>query len=164
MFRLQTPIQCGCRRNRSSTDHLIRLETNIRKASAHNEHVISVFFDLAKACDTTWKYGILRDLHRIGLRGRLPVFIEHFLNDGRFRVRSNNNISDEYTQEQGVPQESVLCVTLFAIKINDLAKQLPVESRYDASLYVDYFHIAYRHSDLDIVRDKLQFVINQVVT
>jgi hypothetical protein len=28
-----------------------------------------VFFDLEKAYDTTWKYGILRDLHDMGLRG-----------------------------------------------------------------------------------------------
>ena len=112
----------GGRRNRSTADHLVRLETNVRKAFPHNKHVISIFFDLAKAYDTTWKYGILRDVHRIGLRGRLSIFIEQSLSDRRFIVRSNNSISDEYTQEQRVPQESVFSVTPFAININDLAK------------------------------------------
>ena len=40
-----------------------------------------VFFDLEKAYDTAWKYGILEDLHKMGFRGRLPVFVGNFLND-----------------------------------------------------------------------------------
>ena len=35
------------------------------------EHVVAVFFDLEKAYETTWKYGILRDLHEFGVKGRL---------------------------------------------------------------------------------------------
>ena len=38
-----------------------------------------VFVDLEKAYDTTWRYGILKDMHKLGLRGRLPTFIENFL-------------------------------------------------------------------------------------
>ena len=40
----------------------------------HGEHVVSVFFYPEKAYDTTWKEGILRDLHEIALLGRLPIF------------------------------------------------------------------------------------------
>ena len=39
---------------------------------------LSVFFDLEKAYDTSWKYGIMKDLHGFGLRGRLPNFISVF--------------------------------------------------------------------------------------
>ena len=34
---------------------------------------------MEKAYETTWPYGIIRDLHRIGLRGRLPVFVSEYL-------------------------------------------------------------------------------------
>jgi len=44
------------------------------------------FFDLEKAYDTTWKYGIMKDLHDAGLRGRLPLFIKGFLIDRQFQV------------------------------------------------------------------------------
>ena len=36
--------QCGFRKNRSTVDHLIRLETFIRDAFRHREHVVAVFF------------------------------------------------------------------------------------------------------------------------
>ena len=63
-------VQSGFRSERSTNDNLIRLETFIRDAFIKKEHVVAVFFDLEKAYDTTWKYGILRDLHELGLKGR----------------------------------------------------------------------------------------------
>ena len=70
--------QCGYRSNRSTVHHLVRLETFIRDAFIHNQHLVAAFFDLQKAYDTTWKYGILKDLHNMGLRGNLPIFIGIF--------------------------------------------------------------------------------------
>ena len=58
--------QCGYRSNRSTVDHLVRLETFIRDAFIHNQRLVAVFFDLQKAYDTTCKYGILNDLHSMG--------------------------------------------------------------------------------------------------
>jgi hypothetical protein len=40
-------------------DHLVHFETFIQNVVAKKEHV-SIFFDLEKAYDTTWKYGILK--------------------------------------------------------------------------------------------------------
>ena len=63
-------FQSGFRSDRSTTDNLVRLETFIRDAFIKKEHVVAVFFDLEKAYDTTWRYGILKDIHKLGLRGR----------------------------------------------------------------------------------------------
>ena len=60
-------VQRGGKAKKLTTDHLIRLETTIRKALARNEHIISIFFDVEKAYDTTWKYGIMKDLHHMRL-------------------------------------------------------------------------------------------------
>jgi hypothetical protein len=46
------------RQGRSTLDHLVRFETFIRNAFAKKEHAVSIFFDLEKAYDTTWKYMI----------------------------------------------------------------------------------------------------------
>ena len=56
-------VQSGFRRQRGTVDHLVRFETFIQEAFINKQHVVSVFFDLESAYDTTWKYGILRDLH-----------------------------------------------------------------------------------------------------
>ena len=77
-----TEFQSGFRHQRSTNDHLVRLETFIREAFIMNEHLVAVFFDLEKAYDTTWKYGIMNDLHEIGLKGRLPIFVQKFISNG----------------------------------------------------------------------------------
>ena len=56
----------------------------VRNAFVNKEHVVSVFFDLEKAYDTTWKYGILKVLQNIGLRDHLPNFIKKFFKQQKF--------------------------------------------------------------------------------
>ena len=85
--RLITSFQCGFRSKRSTVDHLVRLKTFVREAFIKKEHLTAVFFDLEKAYDTTWKYGIMRDMSDFGLKGRLPHFIDNFLSNGNFKVR-----------------------------------------------------------------------------
>ena len=82
--KILTDIQCGFRKRKSTLDHLVRLESFIRDAFLNKQEVVSIFFDLEKAYDTTWKYGILKDLHVAGLRGRMPIFITKFLENRNF--------------------------------------------------------------------------------
>ena len=89
-----TEYQSGFRRRRSTADNLVTLETSIRDAFVIRKHLVSIFFDLEKAYDTTWKYGILLDLYKTGLRGRLPMFICDILSDRYFIVRVGNIYSD----------------------------------------------------------------------
>jgi len=102
-------------KNRSATDHLVRLETFVCEAFIQQHHAVAVLFDLEKAYDTTWKYGIMRDLHRAGLQGRLPTFIEGFLQSRNFQVRLGSCLSQLYDQKMDVPQGSILSVTLFGL-------------------------------------------------
>ena len=141
--QLITKYQAGFRKNNCTNDHLIRLESFI--AFIKKEHVVAVFFDLEKAYDTTWKHGIMKDLHKLGLKGRLPLFIQIFLSDRTFNVRIGNTLSDIFKQEQGVPQGSILSPTLFGIKINDIVKCV---KDLDCSLFVDDFGIFIRSKNM----------------
>ena len=71
--------QFGFRRHRSTIDPLIRLDHDIREAISDGRMVLGVFFDLEKAYDTTWRVGILNQLHRLGFRGQLPTFLKCLL-------------------------------------------------------------------------------------
>ena len=153
-------IQCGGRKHRSTVDHLVRLESTIRNDFAHREHFISIFFDLEKAYDMTWRGGILFDLHNMGMRGLLPKYLSSFLQLRRFSVKIKNTVSDIKIQENGIPQGSMLSVTFFAIKINNIIQNLPVDNRIFASLYVDDFQIGYSHPDLSVIAEKLQNILN----
>lgn len=157
---LISEFQSGFRSERSTNDNLIRLETFIRNAFINKEHVVAIFFDLEKAYDTTWRYGILKDLHDLGLRGRLPSFIQSFLEDRTIQVRVGSTLSDLYDQEQGVPQGSILSTTLFNIKINNIVQCL--DDKTDCSLYVDDFCICYRSKNMRIIERKLQQNLNRI--
>ena len=151
-----TEYQSGFRKRWSTTDQLVRLQSYIREAFIRREH-ISVFFDLEKAYDTTWKYGILRDLHDAGLRGHVPDFINSFLTDRSFHVRVGSCLSDVYKQEMGVPQGSILSVTLFILKINSIIKCLPAEVR--GSLYEDDFLICFRSKSVVAIKRQVFSVV-----
>ena len=135
--KLISPVQCGFRKQCSTIDHLVCLESFVREAFAQRQHAVGVFFDLEKAYESTWKFGIMRDLHNAGLRGRLPLFIESFLKNWQFHVRLGSSYSDLFDQEMGVPQGSILSVTLFGLKINSIVKA--ISPGVECSLYVDDF-------------------------
>ena len=65
--------QSGFRKKRSTIDQIIRLESAVREAYINKDHFVAIYFDLEKAYDTTWKYGIMKD--NAGLRGHMPTFI-----------------------------------------------------------------------------------------
>ena len=56
--KIFSEIQRGFKKYRSTADHLIRMDTLIRKGFANEEKVISIFIDMEKAYDKTWRYQI----------------------------------------------------------------------------------------------------------
>jgi len=162
MNKILSPVQCGCRRHRSTLDHLVRLESEIRRAFVRNEHVVSIFFDLEKAYDMTWRHGILVDLYSAGLRGLLPQFIAKFLRHRTFQVQVNNQLSDIYTQHNGVAQGSILSVTLFALKINSVIQHIDPSPNIMTSLFVDDLQLSCRGHDLNVIRRELQQRLNNI--
>ena len=157
---LITKLQSGFRAERSTNDNLVTLETFIRDAFIKREHVVAVFFDLEKAYDTTWRYGILKDLHNFGMKRRLLNFIKSFLEDRTIQVRVGSTLSDLYDQEQGVPQGAILSTTLFNVKLNDIINCLDYKT--DGSLYVDDFCICFRSKNMRTIERHLQQCLNRI--
>ena len=69
----------------------------------------------------------------------MPLFIQNFLSNRVFRVRLGSVFSNIHEQQMGVPQGSILSVTLFILKINSNADVIP--SSFEKSLFVDDFSI-----------------------
>ncbi|GFO17358.1 Pol-like protein [Plakobranchus ocellatus] len=157
---LLSNVQCGFRKDHSTLDHLVRLETFIKKAFARKKQVLAVFFDLEKAYDTTWRYGILKDLFDLDFRGRLPIFISNFLKDRHFKVKAENTFSSSYHQENGVPQGSVLSPMLFNLKINNIINS--VSKHVNSSLFVDDFAIYAEGKHLQHLECTIQLCINNI--
>ena len=115
---------------------------------------------MEKAYDTTWNYGILKDLHGFALRDRLPFCITQFLKDRSFMVRVGSILSDPHPQEMGVPQGSILSVTLFSVKINSITQCL--KPGVESCLYVDDFQVCYRLSNMNIITHQLQLFLKKL--
>ena len=127
------------------------------KPSSKKDYLTAVFFDLEKANDITWKYGIMRDLNDFDLKGRLPHFIDKFLSNRNFKVRVGTTLSDLQGQEGGVPKGSILSVTQ---KNNNTVKTLNPD--VDCSLYVDDFLICYRSKHMHTIERQLQQCLNKI--
>lgn len=84
----------------------MQFEAFIRNALVRNEHIVTIFFNLEKTYETTWKYGIMKDFHNLRLRSRLSTFIHNFITNRNFHVLVS------YCKNQGVPQGGILSVTL----------------------------------------------------
>ena len=102
----------------------------------------------------------MRDRSYFGLKARLPHFIDNFLSNRNFKVRVGTTLSDLQGQEEGVPQGSILSVTLFSIKINNIVEAL--NPGVDCSLYVDDFLICYRSKHMHTIERQLQQCLNKI--
>ena len=83
-----------------------------------------------------------------------------FLPDRYFKVRVGNTYSDPYSQVAGVPQGSILSVTLFSLKINSIVSCLLPDIK--CSLYVDDLAIYYSSSHMTSIERKLQHSLNRL--
>ncbi|XP_055940827.1 uncharacterized protein LOC129971257 [Argiope bruennichi] len=156
-----SPFQSGFRKNRSTIDNLLALETDIRMAFIKRNHLVSVFFDINKAYDRAWRYGIMKNLYDLKFRGHLPLFIQNFLHQRYFKVRLGNTYSNVYCQEEGVPQGCILSVTLFVLALNPILSVVPAS--VSKTLYVDDMQISFYARDMRYIERQLQTAINNIV-
>ena len=53
-YKILDRCQCGFRKHRSTTDHLVSLERYLRDTFAQRQQAVGLLFDLEKAYETTW--------------------------------------------------------------------------------------------------------------
>ena len=83
-----------------------------------------------------------------------------FLENRQFKVRIGSTLSDLHDQEMGVPQSSILSVTLFGLKINNIVNCLRPGTQ--GSLYVDDFLACCRSKQMRSIERQLQQVLNNL--
>ena len=128
--------QSGFRKNHTTFDHIIRLETDIRKGFKHRQSTTAVFLDISRAYDMVYKPALLKKIQKAGIRGHLAHYLIEFLSGVRtFRVRCRSVHSDTYTLQNGLPQGSCLSPMLFNIMINDIFDTIPAGISH--SLFAD---------------------------
>ena len=91
---------------------------------------------------------------RFGFAWKAPNFHWRIPKEQTIPVKVGSNFSQLYDQEMGVPQGSILSVTLFGLKINSTIKS--IAPGVECSLYVDDFLICYRSKYINIIERHIQ--------
>ena len=112
--------QSGFRSKRGTADNLVFITQKIQECINREKKVCGIFFDISKAFDRAWHYGIVFKLVKIGAPIYLVRFVKYFLSDRSFRVLINEFITIIFLIFCGVPQGSVLGPLLFLACIMDI--------------------------------------------
>ena len=96
-------LQCRDRAERKTIDNFLSLEATVRTTQANSEQIVSIFFDMEKSYDLTWRHGILLDLSKAGIEVRMLNFMQNFPKHRSFKVKDNEILSDAKFHTGGIP-------------------------------------------------------------
>ena len=88
------------------------------------------------------------------------LIISAYLNERQFSARIGNTFSMPHEQEMGIPQGSILSVTLFSFKINNIVRSTC--PGLECFLYVEDFCICYGSKHTRTKEWQLQQVLNNI--
>lgn len=140
--------------------YLASLGQILDEALKTGEHVELASLDLAKAYNRTWTPGILQKLVNMGISGNMLAFVRNFLEGRTFQVLVGNHRSKIVQEETGVPQGSVLAVTLFLVAMNGVFLVLP--KGVFILVYADDILLLVRGKHPKMIRRKLQAAVSAV--
>ena len=153
--------QSGFRKNRSTIDHILRIQNDITNSIHQKKLTIGIFLDFKKAFDLLWKDGLLIKLKQLGIQGKMYRWIEGFLSNRTIQVKVENALSSKYTLENGTPQGSVISPLLFLIMINDLPN---MKKGTEKAIYADDCALWKSGQDLDKIIFEIQIDLNTIQT
>ena len=155
-------IQYGFRKLRSTIDHLTILQSLICKAFNNNEHLTIISLDIEKAYEMVWRTRIFNTLRKWEVGNNTIAFILNLLTDRYIQVRVQQTLSNPELIQNGLPQGSVISVTLFLIAINDISANLV--SPVKGCLFADDFTILCSGKNTDSTQKLLQQSLNKLST
>ena len=124
--------QFGFRNHHSNIEQVNRLTFKIREAIENKKYCIAAFLDAEKAFDKVWHKSLLRKLKRI-LPKNLNKILKSYLMNRFYQIKINETLTIIFPIKAGVPQESVLGLTLYLLYTADS----PVAQDITSATYAD---------------------------
>lgn len=126
----------------------------------NNLHLVAVSLDVEKAYDMVWQHNIITTLKSIGFVGHILTFVSNFLKEGTMQVKIGNCVSSIMNISNGLPQGSIISVTLYLVSINSVLSVLkpPVQGL----LFADDLTIFCTGKELKNTQKLLQSTLNDL--
>jgi hypothetical protein len=112
--------QFGFLAHHSTTLQCMRLTDHVTLNFNSDMSTAAVFMDIEKAFDTTWHLGLLYKLSELTFSISLIKLIHSFLSQRKLRVSVKGEMSTSRDIQAGVPQGSILSLTLYSLYLNDM--------------------------------------------
>ena len=146
---------------------MTELKTSLRKSHNTTPGPDEIPYEFLKQLPKISLQYLLQIFNNIWHSGNIPnswkqatiILIPKSANNRKFQVQIGTTLSELQEQEMGVPQGSILSVTLFNIKINNIVKCLNLG--VEGSLYVDDFLICCKSKYIRI-EWQLQQCLNKI--
>ncbi|XP_055605713.1 uncharacterized protein LOC129753889 [Uranotaenia lowii] len=159
--KLWSPNQYAFRKGRGVEQYLTDLEAALDTPFENKQHSELALLDLSKAYDLAQRAPILTTLAKWGISGNLYNFLQDFLTNRSFKVLVGGTLSELKTQRNGVPQGSVLAVTLFLIAMETLFVKIP--RGVQSFIYADDIVLLVSGTQVRSIRKKLQKAVTNVI-
>lgn len=157
--------QFGFRPERSTTQPLVILRTDVGHAFNNRTPTIACSTDINKAFDTVWKDGLIFKMrNKFGFSDHICRCIYNYLSNRTFRVKTNDTLSTQFEVAAGVPQGGVLSAMLYILYIADMPAP-PVHLQPIRRLqYADDMLIYVSAKNILDAEQRLNDYIHQIVT
>ena len=138
-----SPLHSGFRRNRSTTDVLARLVSDIHAGFQQpkpHHRTVATLLDLSSAFDRVAHPKLFEIFRELGIPPTLAKFYKGFLSGRTFRVRVGTTLSSSCTQTCGVPQGTCSGPVLFILYADSLLRRITpllTTLRANAGMFAD---------------------------
>ena len=150
--------QSAYRRNRCTTDNLLKLTQHVAEAFQWSEMVGFVCLDIEKAFDAVWRLGLQNKLLQIAVHKPLIKWVNSFLSQRSIFVKINNSKSSTFSTLARVPQGSVIGRILFLVIVSGIP-EIPAQ----ISQFADDFAFHYRSRSSRIIQEKPQYSLDKLI-
>lgn len=157
--------QFGFTTNRSTTQALVILKTDISKNFNNKTPTIACATDIEKAFDTVWREGLIfKMLNVFHFDEHSCRCIYEYLLGRKFRVKVNDSLSDTYNITAGVPQGGVLSALLYIIYIADMPTPPAHSNPIRRLQYADDMIVYVSVKNLLDGQDRINAYLQEIVT
>ena len=153
-----TPDQSAYLSGNSTQTSLHRVTDDWLENYNQGAVTMACFLDIKKCYDSIDNGIMINKLKRYGVLGHSLKWFQQYLTNRSMIIKYNNESSETYHLDIGLPQGSVLGPTLFNIFINDLSQAI---SNGQLNMYADDALIYVIGDTVSAAKAKLQIAINE---